>query len=141
MTMQDHTASPRITPADDPSPIQSILTHAHNLIRKEIDLLKAEISARINKAASAVVMIIIGAVFVFAGIDVILAAAVTGLVALDIAPWLASLIVTVVVLVLAAILIMSGIKTLKNISFVPHDTIDTLERDARVLKETIKHDT
>jgi hypothetical protein len=50
----------------------------------------------------------------------------------------ASVIVAVVTFVLAAILVMSGIKTLKNISFIPHETIDTLGRDARVLKESLK---
>lgn len=140
MPMQDHTASPNVTPADDPSPVQSILTHAHRLVRKEFDLLKAEVADRVGKAGSAVVMIAIGAVLAFVGLDVVAAFAITSLVALGLAGWLASLIVAVVVFVLAAILIASGLSTLKNISFVPHETLDTLERDARVLKETMKHD-
>jgi uncharacterized membrane protein YqjE len=140
MAMHDHTASPNVTPSDDPNPVQSILTHAQRLVRKEFDLLKAEISERIGKAGNAVVMIAIGAVLAFVGLDVLAAFAITGLVALGLEGWVASLIVTLVVFVLAAILIGAGIRTLKNISFVPQDTLDTLERDARVFKETMNHD-
>jgi uncharacterized membrane protein YqjE len=140
MAVRDHTADPHVTPAQDPSPIQSILTHAHRLIRKEFDLLKAEISDRVGKAGTAVALIAIGAVMVFVGLDVLAAAAITGLVAAGLAGWVASLIVAAVVFVLALILVMSGISTLKKITFVPHDTLETLERDARVLKETMKHD-
>ncbi|TFL19239.1 phage holin family protein [Jannaschia formosa] len=140
MTAQDHTSSPNVTPADDPSPIQSILLHAHRLVRKEIDLLKAEVSERVSKAGSAVVMIAIGAILLLPALNVLAAAAVTALVALELAGWVASLIVAAVLIVIALILVMSGISTLKKTSFVPRDTIDTLERDARVLKETIKND-
>jgi uncharacterized membrane protein YqjE len=138
MAMQDHTADPRVTPAQDPSPVQSVLDHAHRLLRKELDLFKAEISARVGKAATAVVLIAIGAVLAFVGLDVVAAAAITALVAAGLEGWVASVIVAVVTFVLAAILVMSGIKTLKNISFIPHETIDTLGRDARVLKESLK---
>jgi len=140
MAVQDHTSSPDVTPAQDPSPVQSVLLHAHRLIRKEIDLLKAEVSSRISKAAAAVALIAVGALLLLPGLNVLAAAAVTALVAADLAGWMASLIVAAVLFVVALILVMSGISTLKKISFVPHDTIDTLERDARVLKETIKND-
>ncbi|MDB2407171.1 phage holin family protein [Jannaschia sp.] len=140
MTAQDHTSSPHVTPAEDPSPIQSILLHAHRLVRKEIDLLKTEVSDRIGKAGTAVAMIAVGAILALIGLDVLAVAAVAALVALGLAGWLSSLIVAAVVFAIAAILVMSGISTLKKTSFVPHDTIDTLERDARVLKETLTND-
>jgi hypothetical protein len=140
MAMQDHSSTTHPGPAEDLTPIQSILLHAHRLIRKELDLLKAEVSDRIGRAGIALAMIAVGGILLLTGLDVLAAAAVAALVAAGLSAWLSAILVAGGVFVIAALVIGIGVRNLKQTSFVPHDTLDTLERDARVLKETIEND-
>ncbi|PWJ22050.1 phage holin family protein [Jannaschia seohaensis] len=140
MAKEDGTAASPETPREDVTLIKSILLHAHRLVRREIDLLKSEVSDRLAKAGMAIALIAGGAILALTGLDVLAAAAVTALIAAGLAGWLSSLIVAAFILAIAAVLIRMGVRTLKTLTFVPHNTFETLERDARVLKETIKHD-
>lgn len=106
------------------------------LVRKEIELAKAEITEELSKAAKSAVSAVIGGMIAYAALILILAAIAIGLA--NVLPvWLAVLVVGLVVGLIGLILVLGAVKTLKNISLVPRKTIATLEEDKRWAQEQI----
>ena len=106
------------------------------LVRKEIELAKAEITEELSKAAKSAVSAVIGGMIAYAALILILAAIAIGLA--NVLPvWLAVLVVGLVVGLIGLILFLGAVKTLKNISLVPRKTIATLEEDKRWAQEQI----
>lgn len=113
---------------------------AGNLIRKEVQLAKTELSAKAGAAIKGAALLIVAGVLAFFAVGVLLAALVFGLVtALNWSSWLAALVVGIVLLVLAGILAIIGIPSLKKgANPIPKQTVETLKEDARWAKEQIK---
>ena len=114
--------------------ITSIPTLVTDLVTREIDLLKAEMLAKV-KALGIGAGLIAGAVIVLLGmLGVLLTAAILAL-SLIMPGWLAALLVAAVLLIIAVILGLIGYRVLKKgIPPVPTESIDSLKRDYRAIK-------
>ncbi|WP_430449158.1 phage holin family protein [Rhodophyticola sp.] len=119
--------------------ISSVLLHLSRLIRKEFELAKAEMSEKVNRAAFAIGLLVIGAILLLSALNVLAGAAVAGLVELGLTPGWAALAVSGVVLLIAAVLAARGISILKTTRFAPTETVETISNDFATLKESI-HD-
>jgi hypothetical protein len=108
-----------------------------DLVRQEIALGRAEISEKISSAQTGITSMAIGGAVAAAGLLIILLA-VVNLLAMylppDLAPWLAPLIVGVVVAAVGYGMLKAGSSKLKPEKLVPHRTVDSLMRDKHVVK-------
>ena len=110
---------------------------ASGLVRKEVDLVRAEISENASKAAVAVGLIAGGVVLVLVALNVLSAALVAGIAELGIEGGWAALIVGAVYFVIAVILVRKGTNDLKGASLAPTRTAHSVREDVLVLKEKI----
>ena len=101
------------------------------LVRKEIELAKTEMTAKARKAGAQVGMAAAGGALIHAGVLVLLAMLVIALSELGLAPWLAALIVGVLTIGIGYLLVNRGLAGLRGGSMVPQQTIETLKEDAR----------
>jgi MFS family permease len=114
--------------------ITSIPTLVTDLVSREIELLKAEMLAKV-KALGIGAGLIAGAVIILlAMLGVLLTAAIFAL--SQVMPgWLAALLVAAVLLIVAVILGLIGYRVLmKGIPPIPTESIDSLQRDYRAIK-------
>jgi uncharacterized membrane protein YqjE len=109
------------------------------LFRQEINLLKTEMSEKLGQTQSGVVSLIIGCAVAYAGLLVLLLAAVLGL-ALIMDEWLAALLVAVVVLIIGMILIAKARSNLKAQNLLPQKTVAQLKRDQDVARQHASRD-
>ena len=109
-----------------------------SLVRKEVELAKAEMSEKIDKVTGAVGSMVAGGAVLYAGFLVLLVAAVAGLdTVLDrwySTQWLAPLIVSVVVLLIGYVMLRAGQKKLEKDALVPRRTLRSLQRDASFIQ-------
>jgi xanthine/uracil permease len=109
------------------------LTHElSTLLRQEIRLAGIEIGGALKKAIAGLLATAGGGAVLFAGVLVLLAAAVLGL-ATVLQPWLAALIVGAAVSLIGVILVVSGAKRLKLSSLEPERSVRSLSKDKDVL--------
>ena len=101
------------------------------LVRKEIELAKTEMTAKARKAGAQVGMTAAGGALIHAGVLVLLAMLVIALSDMGLAPWLAALIVGVLTIGIGYLLVNRGLAGLRGASMVPQQTIETLKEDAR----------
>jgi hypothetical protein len=112
--------------------LRHFLEDVATLFRQEMALARAEIGGVIQRVTAGVGAIATGALLLLSGFMVLLAAAVLGL-ALVVEPWLAALIVGVVVAAVGAIILFSGLKALSSATLKPTRSIESLARDKEVL--------
>jgi drug/metabolite transporter (DMT)-like permease len=105
------------------------------LFRKEIELARAEASEKVGQAAFAAGSIAGGAILALAALIVLLQALVIALTELGLAPGWSALIVGGVVAIIAFALIYKGMNDLKASSLAPTRTVESLRRDAHMVKE------
>ena len=105
------------------------------LMRKEIQLARAETSEKVSQAAVAVGSILAGGVLALAALIVLLQALVIALTNAGIPAGWSALIVGVMVAGIAYALIHKGTTDLKAGNLVPERTVDSLKQDAQTLKE------
>ena len=105
------------------------------LFRKEIQLARAETSEKITQVAVALGAIAGGAILALAALIVLLQALVIALTAAGVPAGWSALIVGVVVAVIAYVLIHKGTSDLKASHLAPNRTMDSIKRDAQVVKE------
>jgi xanthine/uracil permease len=103
------------------------------LVRKEVELAKAEMSEKVNQATTGAVSLAAGGMVAFAGVIFLLLAATFGL-ATIMEPWLAALIVGGVVTVIGIVLVSMGKSRLSARNLQPNRTISTLQDDKRWAK-------
>jgi len=94
-----------------------------SIVHSEIALAKAEIGADAKKAGIGAAMFAVAGIFAFLALILLLVAAAYGLVASGLAPWLAFLIVAVVLLFVGAILALVGKSSLGKLKGKPERTI------------------
>lgn len=110
------------------------------LVKSEIEQLKAELLRKLKHAGIGVGFLVVAAVFAFFMAGVLTAAAILGL-AVVFPGWLAALIVAAALLVIVAIFVLLGLNQLKKSAPEPTETIDSVRRDLRVIKGTAKRST
>ena len=98
------------------------------LVRTELELVKAEMSEKAGQAAGGAAFLAVGGFVAFAGLLVLLACAVLAL-ALVVQPWLAALIVGVVVIGVGVALMLVGRNRLRPANLQPNRTMETLRED------------
>lgn len=132
--MDDHTS--RRDTRSTASLFTDAVTLVAGLVRKEVDLVKAEISENANRAAVAIGLIAGGVVFVLVALNVLSAALVAGIAELGIEPGWAALIVGAAYLVIAIVLVRKGTNELKAVNLAPTRTMKRVRRDAEAVKES-----
>jgi len=121
-------------------PLTGLLTElaqeTTTLVRKEVELAKAEVSEKVTQATSGAVSLAAGGMVAFAGV-LFLLLALTFFLATMMDPWLAALIVGGVVTVIGIILVSMGKSKLSARNLQPNRTIATLQDDKRWAKEQL----
>lgn len=108
-----------------------------SLMRYEIALTRTELSEKISQVQTGVISLAAGALCAYAGLLVLLAAAVIGL--SNVWPaWLAALAVGLIVGVLGLILLASGRSRLKAQSMKPEKATGSLRHDWKMMKEHVR---
>jgi len=105
------------------------------LIHQEVDLARTELSAKVGSTARDGALIAIGGALVYAALLVLLATAILGLIDTGLDPWLAALIVGVIVGVIGVTCMIVGRNRLASADLAPTRTIETLKDDAEWAKE------
>ena len=98
-----------------------------SIIRSEVALAKAEMSADAKKAGIGAGMFAVAGLFAFLALILLLISAAYGLVALGLAPWLAFLIVAAVLLLVGAILVFLGKNNMDNLKGKPERAIKSTQ--------------
>lgn len=129
------------TPRDDRSLGQlfgDLSRQLGTLVRQEIDLARTEVKSQATAVGRNAVMVGAGVALGYAALLVGLVGIAILLAELGLAPWLAFVLVAVVVGVAAALLIQQGRTRLQQTSVAPRETIQTLKEDAAWAKERVK---
>ena len=116
--------------------LSDLATETGMLVRQEIALLRAELSEKLGRLGLGAGAIAAGGLVAFSGWLVLLAAAVLGLSNL-VAPWLAALIVGVVVLAIGAGLLFFGKSRLDSEALVPRRTLNSLREDEAWIRDQL----
>jgi hypothetical protein len=132
MTTYDVTQSPPSTsrPSDDRSIgelIGDLTRETTQLVRQEINLAKTEMTVKATKVAKDIGLIAAGGVLAFLGSIALVAFLILVLVRLGLGPWIAALIVGLVLAGIGGALAMSGLKKLREVDPVPHQTVEALK--------------
>ena len=112
--------------------LRRLLNEVSTLFRQEVALAKSEVTEAFSEAKVAAISMASGGAFMFAGVLVLLAAAVLAL-RLVVADWLAALIVGGVVTAIGYLMIHSGKKKLEPSTFKPERTQRSLQQDKEML--------
>jgi drug/metabolite transporter (DMT)-like permease len=99
------------------------------LVRKEVELATTEMSAKLKTAGVHAGIVAAGGALMHAGLLVLLAAIVIGLVQLGLSAWLATLIVAVAVMIGGYVLVNQGISKMRRTSITPVQTMETLKEN------------
>ena len=118
-----------------PELLSDLSGNVSTLMRKEIQLARAETSEKIGQATVSVGSILGGAILALAALIVLLQALVIALTNAGIPAGWSALIVGVIVAVIAYALIQKGTSDLKANNLAPERTIDSLKQNAQTLKE------
>ena len=111
-----------------------------SIVRSEIALAKAEMKADAQKAGVGAGMFAAAGTLAFLALILLLIAAAYGLVAAGLAPWLAFLIVAIVLLVIGVILVLTGKRSIASVKGKPERAIkSTQETIAAVRPSSNSH--
>ena len=127
------------TPENETSAVGLIRQLAHEvpaLLTKELALAKAEIKETVETAKAGVAAVGMGAIVMFAGLIIVLLAAVYAL-ANVMQPWLAALIVGAVAMVVGFIMIQSGKKQFDASNLTPERTVNSLQKDKDAIQRKV----
>lgn len=108
-----------------------------SLFRKEIQLARSELTDKARQAGRGAAEIAAGAVLLLVALGALAAAAILGL-ATVVQPWLAAVIVGVVLALIGGIVLSSGVSNVRTNSLAPHRTMDTLRDNTRWAKEQLR---
>jgi len=107
------------------------------LVRKEVQLAKAELTQSATEAARGIGMLVAGGAVAYAGLLFLLLAIVYGLIDAGWDAWLSALVVGLVVVAIGAILVLRARESLKPANLAPRRTVETLKEDQEWAKEQI----
>jgi hypothetical protein len=111
--------------------------NTEKLVRQELELALAEADRKIERIKTDVVMAAVGGSVMYAGVLSVVAAVIL-LLSKAIDPWLAAMIVGVVVSGIGFALLQRGKKDLASVDLKPEHTIRSVERTANTFKEAVK---
>lgn len=114
--------------------VKDLTEDLSTLVRSEVALAKLEIKQSMMAMGAASAMFIVAAFFGVFALAFLLATAALGLVAVGVSPWLSTLIVAALLLIMAGVLALVGKSKLKNFNPVPHQAIENVKTDISVIK-------
>lgn len=120
--------------------LSDAIAHMSALVRKEVDLARAEVSENISRASVAIGLLAGALVIALTALNVLAAALVAGLVEWGMEPGWASLLVGLVLGALALVLALKAKNDLKLSNIAPTRTVKNVQRDAQALKEVTTND-
>ena len=118
--------------------LRDLASESAELVRSEIALAKAEMTEKVSRAGAGMAVLAIGGLVAFAGLLVLLDAAVYALARLiseDGLPAVSALLVGLVTTGLGGVLIFRGRSSLRPDNLAPKRTVQSLERDTQLVKE------
>lgn len=116
------------------------------LVRQEVALAQSEITSKAVTLGTQVGFLVVGGVVGLLGVLALLAALIIGVGQLisnlvGVLPltgaWISALVVGLIIAGIAAFLITSALKTLRETSLTPRQTVDSLKEDAQWLKDQV----
>lgn len=125
------------TPDTTANLIGEAMAHLSSLVRKEVDLARAEVNQNISRAGTAIGLLAAAFVASIVALNVLTAAIVAGLAEAGMTPGWAALLVGVVLAVIAAVLASKGANDLKVSSIAPSRTVENIKRDANTMKGAV----
>ena len=125
----------RVTEISVTELVSGLVSDAQQLVRKEIDLAKHEVSAEIGKVRQGAVALGIGAGMALIGAFLLAQMLVYLLNVLGISLWVSYLIVGGLFATIGGILLMQGVNRMKQVDPVPHETIESVRKDVEWIKE------
>ncbi len=111
------------------------LSHVSALVRKEVDLARAEVNENLKSAGAAVGLIVGAVVVALTALNVLTAALVAALTEAGVPAGWSALIVGVVLAIIAYVMATKGTNDLKLSSLAPTRTAKNVKRDAQTVKE------
>jgi uncharacterized membrane protein YqjE len=114
----------------------NLSTGASVLVRKEVELAKAEMSQKAAKAGREVAVLAVAAVLANAALLCLVAALVVGLASL-VPLWASALMVGIGLAIVAGVMAWTGLEALKRIDPRPTQTLETLQEDKEWLTEQL----
>ena len=121
-----------------PGLLSEALTHVSNLVRKEVDLARTEVSENLTRAGVAIGLLVGAIVVALVALNVLAAALVAALTALGLDAGWAAIIVGGGLAIVAGIMVAKGLNDLKLSSIAPTRTAKNVRRDAETVKETMQ---
>lgn len=115
--------------------LSDAIAHMSALVRKEVDLARAEVSENMSRAGIAVGFLAGALVIALTALNVLAAALVAGLAETRLGPGWSALIVGIVLGIIAFALAMKAKNDLTLSSIAPTRTAKNVQRDAQALKE------
>jgi len=111
------------------------LSHVSSLMRKEVDLARAEVNENLKSAGVALGLIVGAVVVALTALNVLSAALVAALTEAGIAAGWSAVIVGVLLAIVAYVMVRKGTSDLKLNSLAPTRTATNVKRDAQTMKE------
>jgi xanthine/uracil permease len=108
------------------------------LVRKEIDLARVEVTSSVSRMGRGAATAGAGGALGYAGLLVLLGAAVFGLIDAGLDAWLAALIVGAVALIIGAVITSIGVKQVQATNIAPTQTAETVRENVEFVKETMR---
>jgi len=108
-----------------------------NLIRQEMTLAKVEITGKAARMGKDAGILAAGGALLYAGLLALIAAAIIGL-AQAWAWWLSALVIGVIVVGVGGMMVLAGLKAMRQAGLVPTQTVQTLKEDAQWAKNQIR---
>jgi len=117
---------------------KEFLRDVSELVRRELDLAKAELTEKARPLGAGIGLAAAGAVLLLVALGALTATAIIAL-ATTLATWLAALIVTIVVAVAGTIVLLVGIRVLRRgAPPVPVETVESVKEDVAWVKTRAK---
>ncbi len=113
-------------------------TQLGTLIRQEMELARAELTASAQRTARNASLVGIGAAIGYAAFLALVGAAIALLDAIGLDTWVAALVVAIVLGIVAFALVQRGRSQLNAASLAPRRTIESLKDDAELAKERVR---
>lgn len=108
------------------------------LVKQEVGLAKTELTEKATRVGKDVGYLAMGGAVAYAGMLTLIAALVLILTAIGLPIWASALLVGLVVAGVGGSMAMKGLKQLKNVDPVPHQTVETLKEDKEWAKQQVR---
>lgn len=116
--------------------LTEITNDLSTLLRKEIQLARVETMEKASQATQSIVLMVAGGLVAYTGVVALVIGIIVAL-ANWMPLWVSALIVGVVLAIVGFVLIQSGRGSLKRMSVMPEQTIESIKEDAEMVKEKV----